>query len=243
MKEYNLSKKDIYKGNLILVNSKRKIKVATTSNSLEIFSSEYNDILIDKTANKFLQFILIEINSKDVIMPVSGYRTKDEQIDIYDTSIKESGIEFTKKYVALPDASEHQTGLAIDLGLKSDNIDFIRPAFPNSGICGEFKCIAPKYGFIERYKKDKESITNISAEEWHFRYVGYPHSKIIDDNNFCLEEYIEYLKQYEDKPLKYETYEISYIPYKANDIKIKLNDHDTISGNNIDGFIVTRKNS
>ena len=51
-----------------------------------------------------------------------------------------------------------------------------------------------KYGFVLRYPKDKESITGIEYEPWHFRYVGKEHAKVMKENNFCLEEYVEYLK-------------------------------------------------
>ena len=78
--------------------------------------------------------------------------------------------------------------------------------------------------------------------EWHFRYVGYPHSRIIEDKGLCLEEYIDYLKQfiYPNRPLKYEQYSIFYIHYKDESI-IELNKNFSISGNNVDGFILTIK--
>lgn len=237
MKKYILNEKDIYDGNLILVNPNFKLNNNTLSSTLESFNYDFNNILINKTANKFLQFILKEINSENKIVPVSGYRSLEEQEQIFNDSIKENGSEFTYKYVALPNASEHQTGLAIDLALNSKDIDFIRPSFPHSGICNEFRKVALKYGFIERYKQEKEKITSISAEEWHFRYVGYPHSEIIEMKNFCLEEYIDFIKQ---GNYRYKNYEISYIPYENETIELELSNQDQISGNNVDGFIVTR---
>ena len=66
----------------------------------------------------------------------------------------------------MPDCSEHQTGLAIDLGLKIEKIDFIRPDFPNTGICGNFRKIAADFGFIALYSKSKEHITGITS--WYF---------------------------------------------------------------------------
>lgn len=64
--------------------------------------------------------------------------------------LQENGTEFTAKFVAMPGHSEHQTGLAIDLGLRQPDIDFIRPAFPYEGICQKFRELAPAFGFIER---------------------------------------------------------------------------------------------
>lgn len=80
--------------------------------------------------------------SGDSIVPVSGYRSLNEQMDIYNDSLKDNGEDFTRKYVALPKHSEHQTGLAIDLGLNKEKIDFIRPDFPYDGICGTFRRFA-----------------------------------------------------------------------------------------------------
>ncbi len=238
MKKYVLNELDIYKGNLILVNPQHKLQSSILDSTLESFNDEYKNILFNKTANKFLQFVLKEINSNNKIVPVSGFRSLEEQKQIFNDSIKESGEEFTYKYVALPNASEHQTGLAIDLALNSEEIDFIRPSFPHDGICNEFRKVALKYGFIERYKKEKEELTSISAEEWHFRFVGYPHSEIINEKGFCLEEYIDFIKK---GSFKYKNYEISYIPYEGKTITINLNETDQISGNNVDGFIITRK--
>ena len=222
--------------------------------NLVSFSDEYKEIKLEKKVSEQLELALNEIKSENKIVLVSGYRTLEEQTRIYETSLKENGEEFTRKFVALPNASEHQTGLAIDLALNEGNIDFIAPSFPYHTICQEFRKIASKYGcffsslylsinpYFERYKDEKKHITKISKEEWHFRYVGYPHSKIIEDKDLCLEEYIEYLKQfiYPNKPLKYEKYNIFYIPYK-DESYIQINKNFSISGNNIDGFILTVK--
>jgi len=53
---------------------------------------------------------------------------------------------------------------------------------------------AHKYGFILRYPDGKQSITKVIYEPWHFRYVGKEHAEVIKEKGFCLEEYIEYLK-------------------------------------------------
>lgn len=240
--KYLLKSEDIHKGSLILVNKDYPIKNEINYKELDIFNDKHNNIQLEKNTNKYLQLTLKEINSLDKIVPVSGFRTLKDQEGIYFTSLKDNGEEFTKKYVAIPNSSEHQTGLAIDLGINIGEIDFIRPSFPHNNICESFRNVCIYFGFIERYKKDKTNITNISSEEWHFRFVGYPHSIIMKEKNLCLEEYIEYLKQYENKPLKYKNYEIYYILYKNKDIKITLSEKDKVSGNNIDGFIITRNN-
>ena len=97
----------------------------------------------------------------------------------------------TRKFVAYPGCSEHQTGLAIDLGANLPEIDFICPEFPDTGIFGKFREKAADFGFIERYPKGKEAVTGIGAEPWHFRYVGVPHAAVMKAGGLVLEEYAE----------------------------------------------------
>ena len=71
------------------------------------------------------------------------------------TPCKRRGEAFTRQYVAVPGCGEHQTGLAIDLGRAAREIDFIRPDFPEEGACGRFRRLAPRYGFIQRYHRER----------------------------------------------------------------------------------------
>lgn len=247
MMKINLGKSDLYNGSLILVNAKNPIKKEFKRGILVAPFLEYEDILVDQVTNNILKEALTAIDGYSDIVPVSGYRTLDEQIDIYNSSLIVNGEEFTKKYVAEPDCSEHQTGLAIDLAKKSNDVDFICPEFPYDGICQRFREVSVKYGFIERYKEEKKYITKISGEPWHFRYVGYPHSEIMTENNLALEEYLEFIKQYKHDENPYiftignRKILISYKEYVDENTSIDLSDNDLykISGNNYDGFIIT----
>lgn len=243
MSMIKLKIEDIGKGSLVLVN--KRFDVKTTAEELVPFNESFKNITLSSKANRELHLLLDGIGAGKLIVPVSGYRSFEEQAEIYNTSLNENGSEYTKKYVAIPGASEHQTGLAIDLALNEGEIDFICPRFPRIGICEKFRKAALDYGFIERYKEEKKTITKISGEEWHFRYVGFPHSKIIEERGFCLEEYIEYLKDfaYPDKPLKSFGYAVYYIPLSGDETKIEAEGNFTVSGNNADGFILTVKES
>ena len=271
MKNRSLQYEDIFSGELILVNEEHPIffwkeEISSASQKLhgEIPSfpwmqnhvpsfmavkEQYPDILLQKKASTVLSHILRDIGGEQEIIPVSGYRSGEEQTKIWEDSIKDNGEEFTRKYVALPGHSEHQTGLAIDLGLKKDVIDFIRPDFPYEGICQKFRETAPEYGFIERYERGKEPVTKIAHEPWHFRYVGYPHSKIMKKKGFSLEEYIEMLKEF---PVEEEHYfyedekgrqaEVFFVPLskkKKAMLSIPEECLYQISGNNVDGCIIT----
>lgn len=247
-----LSKEQIYSGNLLLVNAKFALK-NTKVDDLVPVDLRFPNILLKREAAGALQRALEKISAGNAIVPVSGYRSVTEQIAIWNDSFKENGELFTRKFVALPDHSEHQTGFAIDLGLNKETIDFICPDFPYEGICDMFRKIAPEYGFIERYTKDKEKITGISHEPWHFRYVGCPHAQIIVQNEFSLEEYIEFIKAYQrDNKIVFEqngkmAAEIYFMPVAMDRIEssIPTDTKYQISGNNVDGFIVTvwRKNN
>lgn len=229
-----MKQNSIYSGDLILVNASFQFRTEDKSILVSV-DDQFHDILVNKKLADAYQNIMMEIHAQNKIVPVSGYRSHDEQTALFDSSLKENGKEFTYKYVALPDHSEHQTGLALDVGINQENIDFIRPDFPYDGIAQDFRNIAPKYGLIERYGKEKEEITGISHEPWHFRYVGCPHAEYITEYNLCLEEYIDIIKKYtKEKPLKYHHYNIYY--------EKTITSLDTVfSGNNVDGFIVTQE--
>jgi D-alanyl-D-alanine dipeptidase/carboxypeptidase len=244
-----LDKTEVYKGHLLLVNQEHPLREHNTYHPIRLVpvNLEQNDILLEATTATLLSQLLQSIGGNNEIIPISGYRTRQEQEKIFNDSLLENGSTFTKQYVALPDQSEHQTGLAIDLGKYSEEIDFLRPEFIYTGICGEFRKKAAKYGFVERYGKGKETITGISHEPWHFRYVGYPHAQIMQDNRLCLEEYIAYIKAYpyEGKHLHIKEntkdIEVFYVSADLDKMPIELPENDSyqVSGNNVDGFIIT----
>lgn len=249
MKTILLRKEDIYKGDLILINKKHPIKMNEEEimNHLEPITGQYKDHLIIKKAARSLRKVFDKINSKDKIVPVSGFRTEKDQFNLYKGSIIENGIEFTRKFVARPNESEHQSGMAIDLGQNKEDIDFICPDLPYYGIYKKFRQESIKYGFIERYKEGKEHITGIAREPWHFRYVGYPHSVIIEEKGFVLEEYHDFIKEYTslDHPYRYEDHtklvKIFFVKSTGDGqiLNIEKNILYKVSGNNSDGYIVT----
>ena len=175
---------------LVLVNKENPLKIFPEPEMLEPVVKEYPDILMEHTAAHALRALLREIGNQGEIVPVSGFRTREEQQKIWDDTLSNRGEEFTRKFVAYPGCSEHQTSLAIDLGASLPEIDFICPEFPDTGIFGRFRERAAEFGFIERYPKGKEAVTGIGAEPWHFRYVGIPHAAVMKARGLVLEEYV-----------------------------------------------------
>ena len=231
----------IHNGLLILVNAEHPIQ--HMERPVLAPAVPGSDILLDTRAAAMLSGLISRIGAAGEIVPVSGWRSEAEQREIWDGSMSESGEEFTRKYVALPGCSEHQTGLAIDLALRADNIDFIRPEFPYDGVCGRFRALAADYGFVERYQSGKEGVTGIAAEPWHFRYVGRPHARIMCELGLCLEEYVEYLRAYPYPErlleVRGEVYEAEVGFAGARDALGLPDAPYQVSGNNVDGYIYT----
>ena len=117
MKTIELEKEEIYCGNLLLVNKNYPLRDNNVK-GLVPADVRFPNILMKRDVANVLQLIFEKISAGNSIVPVSGYRSLEEQTAIYDGSLKDNGEDFTRKYVALPNHSEHQTGLAIDLGLK-----------------------------------------------------------------------------------------------------------------------------
>ena len=93
----------------------------------------------------------------------------------------------TETYSARPGTSEHQTGLCCDM----HNLGSADVAFAKKDAYLWLRDNAWKFGFILRFPEDKQEITKISFEPWHYRFVGRYHAKAIYDAGLCLEEYLE----------------------------------------------------
>ncbi len=102
----------------------------------------------------------------------TAYRSVEKQKELYEAG----------KTTAAPGTSEHNSGLAVDIG-SATNADFL-------GSAEEAWLLehAHEYGFILRYPKDKENVTGFTYEPWHFRYVGKTLAEHMIKNNLCLEE-------------------------------------------------------
>ncbi len=119
----------------------------------------------------------------------SGYRSYEYQKVLLDKLLAQLGDSAYQK-IALPGASEHQTGLAFDVayynnGVYSDDV---------KGDDKEAIWLANnsyRYGFILRYPKGKEHVTGFQYEPWHFRFVGFELAKILFQEDITLEEYYE----------------------------------------------------
>ncbi len=92
------------------------------------------------------------------------------------------------RWVAVPGTSEHELGLALDI-VSVDN-QRLEEEQEDTPMQRWLMAHCHEYGFILRYPKDKEDITGISYEPWHYRYVGRENAEAIRDSGLCLEEYV-----------------------------------------------------
>ena len=102
----------------------------------------------------------------------SGYRSYAFQNNLYDSYVKTQGQSVADTQSARPGYSEHQTGLAADLGGTSDPSCNLEQCFDGTEEGKWLASNAYKYGFIIRYPKDKQAITGYEYEPWHVRFVG-----------------------------------------------------------------------
>ena len=125
---------------------------------------------------------------------ISSYRTYDDQKNMLVKKyrkFKEQGYSHEDaqiealKWAAYPGYSEHQLGLAIDVGTSNSE------KCSKDRVWSWLKEHCAEYGFIWRYSEEKSAITGIANEPWHFRYVGVETATYIMENNLCLEEYME----------------------------------------------------
>lgn len=114
---------------------------------------------------------------------VSGYRSYDYQVGLYQRYVNRDGKAAADTYSARPGYSEHQTGLSFDVNYAGD-------AFTNTKEAKWLEDNAWKYGFIIRFPKGKEGITGYQYESWHLRYVGMDAAREMYEGGLCLEEYL-----------------------------------------------------
>lgn len=251
-------------GELVLVNNMIKFRGSVNEEELLVVRDNKNSSYMVSDRNvKLLPSAMSALNEmlgdffaatgNNGVMARSGYRTVEYQQELYEDDLASSGAS-SSTLVAMPGYSEHHTGLVVDFTTYNSQTDSYRE-FDGTGDFAWIMENCHRYGFINRYPEGKEKLTLIDNEPWHFRYVGIPHASIMKDYDFCLEEYIDFIKNYTidsgfllkdtDDGARYIVY---YVPLSSGETTAvyhpKKHGSDefypySISGNNVDGFIVT----
>ena len=120
----------------------------------------------------------------------SGFRSFEYQTTLYNRYVNRDGKENADRYSARPGHSEHQTGLAFDIGEKGRQDLWLTAEFGETPAGQWLMDNAHNYGFILRYPHGKEQITGFMYESWHYRYVGVEHAIAIYNAQTTLEEYL-----------------------------------------------------
>ncbi|MCM1132431.1 MAG: M15 family metallopeptidase [Ruminococcus flavefaciens] len=249
--------RDKFTGDLILVNNQHEYFSTGEENLVSIMTRndetgrncftavDYTYTILEPVYEPMAQLIedFYDIYEDDTLIIYGSYRTKEFQQQLYDNfTASEQGDD--APIVAKPGFSEHETGYAFDFS------EIINYDYQGTGNFEWLNKNGYKYGFIIRYPEDKEDITEFRYEPWHFRYVGIPHATYMTENNLCLEEYIDLLRSnypYDGEHLEFTAegadYEVFFFASDdssdVTNVPVPTGYKYDISGNNIDGFIVT----
>ena len=176
--------------NLVLIN--RNNKLAELNPQLV----DVEEIKVDsRIAEQTKQFLAAARAIAPEESLISGYRSVEEQTEIYNERVAqleatglphEEAERQAQTQVQVPGASEHQTGLAIDMSA---------PNGQSEEVAQQIIALAPQYGFVLRYPEGKNAITGVDYENWHFRYVGVENAQYMAKHQLVLEEYIQKLKE------------------------------------------------
>lgn len=123
----------------------------------------------------------------------SGYRSYDLQTMYFNNYAKANGAAAANQFSALPGQSEHQTGLAFDIGYQNSNC-YVNECFGDTPAGQWIAAHSFEYGFIVRYPKDKTAITKYNYEPWHLRYVGKELATALHQSGLTLDEARPYLQ-------------------------------------------------
>ena len=179
--------------NLILVNYSHKLPDGYQPDLISVYGVQINR----RAAAAYEKMNSAAASDGISLWISSAYRSSERQEELFQKEIagysesysspKEAQA-YAEKSVARPGYSEHATGLAMDLNGVRDDFD-TTPAFR------WLSEHAQDYGFILRYEKEKQEITKIKYEPWHYRYVGVKNAQAMKEKNLCLEEYLDSLQK------------------------------------------------
>ena len=253
-KEIEVGKDQINKGYLILVNAEHKVVYPTADELIDFDGNKPDTYMMSTNGMKANKIAFDPINDlfkafsdatgKKDVMFWTAFRDEARQAKVYDDYMNGRDDPTAKA-----GESDHNTGLGIILRARTNGA--WRKLTDAEGYSWLVEN-AYKYGFIERYPADKIDKTGLDyTQRYYIRYVGIPHAEYMKKNNLCLEEYVNILKSFTlGAGLEFTSengtqYEIYYVNADVEGAVVKIpvpeDKEYSISGNNIDGFIVTVK--
>lgn len=178
---YNLSQAAVID---VVVNKKHRLP----SNYVPELQSITDGNLRPEAAKAFSKLLSGAKAAGNPVRNVSAYRSYQQQVHTYNGWVAQSGQAEADRYSARPGFSEHQTGLAVDVGPATGDHGF-NQNFAHTPAGKWIAKNAHKYGFIVRYPHGKEAITGYTYEPWHLRYVGVGLAQAIFASGKTMEQY------------------------------------------------------
>lgn len=188
---------------MVLVNHTNKMPDGYTFTTKECGSATaINKTLQTEAADAFLAMQAAAAKDGVTIWMQSGYRSVDYQKNLYDKKTRyflekglsrDEALQQAATIVNPPGYSEHNCGLAADLN--SPEHTGLDEGFENTEAFRWLCAHAEEYGFILRYPKDAEAVTEITYEPWHWRYVGPENAALINQSGLCFEDAVALLKK------------------------------------------------
>ena len=239
---------DVNRGNLVLVNAAHEYKFIEGDTELLAIYDNHDDShyhvsdLVTKLDTETLDHLnqlmdgFYEAEANSDIYVIGAFRTAEEQDEKYNYG----NSQFQGGY------SDYHTGRSFDLGIFPTDGSSSGYYMP-TGVYGWIDEHAAEYGFVVRFPEGKDSETGERQRDYTYRYVGVPHAVYMKQNKLCLEEYIDKIKEHtNESPLEVtvgnKLYQIYYAAANAagdTEVPVPSNKTYTVSGNNVDGFIVT----
>ena len=168
----------------VVVNKKHKLPSDYTPELVNI-----RGFKLRSEASIALEQLLTDAKNSGVSLKIiSAYRSYSYQEQVYGGYVAQYGQEKADTISARPGHSEHQTGLAVDLGASDGTCD-LEICFENTSAGAWIKDNAQNFGFIVRYLKGKETLTGYQYEPWHLRYVGVDIADKMNSSGQTMDEY------------------------------------------------------
>ena len=177
----------------ILVNKYHKLPDDYVPNDLVSLSYNSNYYLRKEAAEAFERLTDAGVLEGVIFYPFSPYRSFELQKGLYNGYVNRDGVAAADTYSARPGFSEHQLGLAVDVRSSTLN-DNLTPEHYEWMLDNSYK-----YGFIVRYPKGCQHITQFMEEPWHLRYLGVELATKVHDSGLTYDEYYDlYIKETQD---------------------------------------------
>ena len=176
--------------NMTLINIRYRMPEDYSPNLVYVCGSE--ERLDSRVAPHYEEMYNAAAKDGVYLTPCSGYRSYELQNRNFnrekDYFLSQGYTEDESEVLAAqsimpPGSSEHNLGLAMD-------IVCVDEWFEDTDEFAWLNAHAADYGFILRYPEDKQNITKVIYEPWHWRYVGVEKAKEIKASGLVLEEFL-----------------------------------------------------